>query len=234
MSMNFRSDGVLVAWFNDTSIPRRKTQLVIDNKLIGYAMEDIAPGDDIVWREDRIPIFTYGTICRCGMLEYSIHLIRPVQAWQAAYYNEVVDVVTDSPGATSSIPFPAAGNVGIAAVSAVAVSDETRTEQWILECLTNGPNSRWRIAGSYSGTLSDNIQPGVWYYGPNRIIGFQITENIGGYSHSGDRYTWYTTAARTRVGIFMNDYYPSETYGEILLDRCKTPLKRSIHGKFYR
>jgi len=236
MSGNFRSDGVLMSWVNNTGIPRRKGSIIIDNELIGYAMEDIAPSGSEVWRANDKPILSSGTVCRCGFLEYSFNLQQSVEAWQPAYYNRAIDMVTNSSGAQASLPQPSTGNIGAAQVSSVLVSDTTIAESWILECLTAGAISVWRVAGTVSGTLSDSIVSGVWWSDPQRRISFQINEpiDVDVQSRQGDRFTWFTTAARRRIGLFTEPYPASTTSGIILLDQCKVPLKRSTHGKTYK
>ena len=229
MALTHRSDGAVVGWVNRFSVPRKKGDLVVDGLLVGIAMDHIAPIGEEVWRSNQKPILSSGSVRRCGYFTYSLHLQNSVQPWQAAYYNETIDKVTDTPGSFATMPRAAAGNVGSTQVSSVAVSDSVMAEAWILEYLGN---QMWRVAGSMSGTLSDRIPTGKWWSDPNNKIGFKITEGDIPPA-DGDRFTWYTTEARKKVGLFMHLYPVSAISGDILLP-SKIPYKTKIHGKYYK
>lgn len=233
MTMSFRGDGAIVDWVNTLGVPRLRGQLVVDNMLVGYAMEDIMPVGQELFVRNQKPIKSSGAVCRAGVIDYSIHLQKTVVPWQQAYYNPAIDMITDSPGALASIPRPAAGNAGNTTVSPVAVSDATISEQWILECLfIRYGQSSWRLAGNISGTLSGSIPDGEWWYNPSRTIGFKIDHGSIPPTQT-DRFTFFTNRARTRVGLFMSAYPASVSSGSVLL-MCKTPLKRELHGKSYK
>jgi hypothetical protein len=235
MACTFRGDGVIVDWINTLGIPRLQGQLVVDNNLIGYAMEDIMPLEQVIWRRNKKPVLDHGAVCRCGIIDYPMHLVSEISAYQRAYYNPAIDMVTDSPGTSASLPRAAAGNTGTTTVSPVATSDATLAEMWILECVGfNQLNeSLWRLAGTISGTLSDTIISGQWWYNQSRSVGFRI-DHGDAMPVQGDKFTFFTTAARKRVGLFMYSYPASVTYGTILLDLCAQPYKRDLHGKVYR
>jgi hypothetical protein len=234
MALTQRSEGAMVDWVNRFGVPRRKGDIVVDGLLIGVAMDHIAPVGEEVWKANEKPILSSGCIRRCGYFTYNMHLQKAVEAWQAAFYNETIDKVTDTPGSFATMPRAASGNVGSAQVSSVSVSDTMTAEAWILECLgvSGGYGKIWRVAGSMSGTLSDVVPTGQWWSDTNNTIGFKITEGDTP-AVAGDRFTWYTTEARTRIGIFMSSYPASVTSGMILLD-SKIPYKTRIYGKYYR
>jgi hypothetical protein len=234
MALTFRGDGVIVDWVNNMGIPRLRGQLVVDNLLIGYAMEDIMPIGHEIFIRNQKPVGSSGAVCRCGIIEYPIHLQKAVTPWQPAYYNPAIDMITDSPGALANIPRPATGNIGNTTVSPVAVSDDTLSEQWILECVYQNSQtgaSVWRLAGTYSGTISDSIPSGDWWYSPRRNIGLRITHGTIPPQDT-DRFTFFTNQSRTKVGMFMYGYPASVQYGTVVLP-SKIPLKDHIHGKNY-
>jgi hypothetical protein len=236
MALSFRSEGVIVAWTNTMGVPRRVGDIVVDNGLVGIALDDICPMGQEIWRLDRKPITPHGAVIRCGIHAVKIHLTDNVLAWQQAYYNRTLDVVSNDPGSMASLPQPAQGNAGRTVISNITVGDTATTEEWYLDFLYQGDNgSVWKLAGSLSGTLADDITAGVYWMDEARRIGFLITDaDPSRLPAPGDRFTWYTMSARTKFGIFANDYPASATSGEILLDECKTVFKRVLHGKYYR
>jgi hypothetical protein len=233
MTMGFRSDGAIVDWVNTLGVPRLRGQIVVDNLLVGYAMEDIMPIGQELFRRNQKPVGSSGAVCRVGMIEYSLHLLKAVTPWQLAYYNPAIDMITDSPGALASIPRPAAGNIGNTTVSPVAVNDDTLSEQWILECMSGSEsNSSWRLAGTQSGTISDSIKGNEWWYNSKRTIGFKIDHGSIPPAQT-DRFTFFTNQSRQKVGLFVYAYPASVSFGSILLP-SKIPLKRELHGKSYK
>jgi hypothetical protein len=237
MAMTFRADGAIVSWVNSMGIPRRVGDIIVDNLLTGIALDDIAPIDEEVWRVDRKPIRYNGAVIRCGIHTVKMHLTDSVQAWQQAYYNKTLDVVTDNSGSMASMPRPAEGNTGRTLVSTIFTSDETIAEEWYLDSLgVQDGHSRWKLAGTISGTITDQIVSGTYWMDPLRRVGILVTDgDIVNYPPaSSDRFTFFTAGARQKFGIFANNYPASATVGEVLLDKCKTLLKRDMHGKYYR
>jgi hypothetical protein len=222
-------------------IMRKRGNVVVDNNLIGIALEDIAPMGGEIWRVDKKPIFDHGSVIRCGIHSVKIHLRDSVSPHQSAYFDSVNDSVTDSPGSAATLPQPSADNVGRTMVSPIYVSDVTRTENWFLDFLDfreieGVVRTVWKIAGSDSGTLDDEVISGSYWTDSDKMIGFKVTDiDINNYAPGGsDRFVWRTVAARPRIGSFMGQYSTSAVSGTLLLDQCKTPYKRDMHGKYYQ